>query len=206
MDLKSIYNTLLSFNLILIGTSFAMGQDTLLIEDFSTASGTTPPTGWTIQTAVGDPAVDVWHFDNPGRRTPGSPISSPFAVFDSDTYSNNGTAEAIYLVSPAFDATTDDDILLELFASGNPQFSHINFENNGNLEEHSKILNSGVSDSNIFRFYITDEFGSIINLNNINLLITLIFYEKENTSELIRGYIRYKMLIDKEKSEQEKKN
>lgn len=100
----------------------------------------------------------------------------------------------------------NDDILLELFASGNPQFSHINFENNGNLEEHSKILNSGVSDSNIFRFYITDEFGSVINLNNINLLITLIFYEKDNTYDIVRGYVRYKMLIDKEKSEQELKN
>jgi hypothetical protein len=96
-----------------------------------------------------------------------------------------------------------DDILLELFASGNPQFSHINFENQGNLEEHSKILNAGVSSSNIFRFYLTDEFDSIINLNNINLLITLIFYEKDNTYHIVRGFIKYKMLIDEEN---EKKN
>jgi len=88
-------------------------QTILLQEDFSSASGTTPPTGWTVQTSTGDPLVDVWHFDNPGRRTPGAPIAGNFACFDSDRYSNNGLVENVSLVSPVFDATTPDNIFLE---------------------------------------------------------------------------------------------
>lgn len=86
----------------------------------------------------------------------------------------------------------DNDILVELFASGNPDLSNINFSNSGNLEEHSKkITNNG---SNNFRFFITDEFGDTINLNGIDMLITLLFYEKQNTDAMIQSYIKYRLL------------
>lgn len=88
-------------------------QTILLEEDFSTASGSTPPAGWTVQTVQGDPAVDVWRFDNPGRREPNSPIAENFACFDSDKLSDNGLIEEVYLTSPVFDATTSEDIYLE---------------------------------------------------------------------------------------------
>jgi hypothetical protein len=91
---------------------------------------------------------------------------------------------------------SNDDILLELFASGNPDLSNINFENQGNLEEHSKLITS--SQNNNYHFYLTDEYGSRINLNGINMLITLCFYQKEDINRLIRGYIKYKTLIDQE--------
>jgi len=90
----------------------------------------------------------------------------------------------------------NDDILLEMFASGNPDLSNINFENQGNLEEHSKLITA--SQNNNYTFYLTDEYGQGINLNGINMLITLCFYEKENISRLIRGYIKYKTLLDEE--------
>ena len=83
----------------------------------------------------------------------------------------------------------EDDILLELFASGNPDLSNINFESSGNLEEHSKILKD--SQSNNYSFYLTDEFGQGINLNGINMLITLCFYEKNEISSLMTGFIKY---------------
>lgn len=86
-----------------------ISQTVLLSEDFSTALGSTPPAGWTIQTTVGDPVVDVWRFDNPGRRVVNAPISGNFACFDSDRYSDNGLAEEVYLVSPVFNATIADD-------------------------------------------------------------------------------------------------
>ena len=91
-----------------------------------------------------------------------------------------------------------DDILLELFASGNPDLSNINFENQGNLEEHSKLVTS--SQNNNYHFYLTDEYNQRINLNGINMLITLLFYQKEEVSRLIRGYIKYRTLLDMEKS------
>lgn len=90
----------------------------------------------------------------------------------------------------------EDDILIELFCSSNPVYSTINFDNSGNLEEHSKKLVGGLS--NIFNFYLTDEYGSRINLNGINCLITLCFYEKNNIDNLITGYIKYKTLMDSE--------
>lgn len=90
----------------------------------------------------------------------------------------------------------EDDILLELFCSSNPDYSTINFDNSGNLEEHSKKLVGGLS--NIFNFTLTDEYGSRINLNGINMLITLCFYEKNNIDNLITGYIKYKTLMDSE--------
>ena len=101
--------------------SFLQSQTILLQEDFSSASGTTPPAGWTQQTITGDPLVDLWHFDNPGRRSPASPIAGKFACFDSDKLSNNSQSEEVYLISPVFNATTTDKIILEFdqyFMSG----------------------------------------------------------------------------------------
>lgn len=86
----------------------------------------------------------------------------------------------------------DNDILVELFASGNPDLSNINFSNSGNLEEHSKKITNNAS--NNFRFFITDEFGDTINLNGIDMLITLLFYEKQNTDSMIQSYIKYRLL------------
>ena len=109
-NIKNLFT--LSILLLIIQTTIA--QTILLEQDFSTATGTTPPTAWTVQTTVGEAGVDVWHFDNPRNRTVNSPIVSNFAIFDSDNYSNNSLAEEVYLTSPVFDATTTDDIYLEL--------------------------------------------------------------------------------------------
>tara|TARA_R110000772_G_scaffold4999_2_gene17734 strand:+ start:477 stop:1310 length:834 start_codon:yes stop_codon:yes gene_type:complete len=93
----------------------------------------------------------------------------------------------------------EDDILLELFASGNPDLSNINFENRGNLEEHSKVLKNGLSNS--FRFHLSDEYREGIELNGINMLITLCFYEKESINRLMTGFIKFVTLhLSKEPS------
>jgi PKD repeat protein len=103
----------LSAILILNLQFLLQGQTILLHEDFTTADSTTTPSGWTVQTITGDPLVDVWRFDNPGRRIPNAPISGKFACFDSDKLSNNGQAEEVYLTSPVFNATTSGSITLE---------------------------------------------------------------------------------------------
>ena len=82
-----------------------------------------------------------------------------------------------------------DDILLELFASGNPDLSNINFESSGNLEEHSKILKD--SQSNNYSFYLTNEYRDEIYLNGVNMLVTLVFFEKTNIDSLLTGFIKY---------------
>lgn len=75
----------------------------LINEDFSTATGTTPPTGWAnIDSTT---SGEIWTFNNPGSRTLNAPITTPAAIFDSDNY-GSGSAEDAYLETPAFDAAT----------------------------------------------------------------------------------------------------
>lgn len=97
-----------------------------------------------------------------------------------------------------------DDILLELFASGNPDLSNINFENNGNLEEHSKLLTNNLT--NNVRFSLSDEFRKGINLNGINMLITLCFYQKEDINRLLTGFIKYVTLYLQQQEERRIEN
>lgn len=83
----------------------ALSPTILLSEDFSTAGGSTPPTGWTNNIIEGEAGVDVWRFDNPGGRTLSPPLTAPAAIFDSDALSGNSQAEDVALESPSFDAS-----------------------------------------------------------------------------------------------------
>ncbi len=84
----------------------------LINENFSTASGATPPAGWvsTDVTSVGM----IWRFNNPGSRTitGGTPgFSGNFAILDSDN--GSFTNENATLESPAFDASLPATYRLE---------------------------------------------------------------------------------------------
>ena len=103
------YFTLLAALILQFGL---WGQTYILNEDFVTASGTTPPSGWQNSTAAGDD-TDLWHFDNPGSRTINYPITAPFAIFDADSVSDNGLPEKVVLETPFFDASISNSILLE---------------------------------------------------------------------------------------------
>ncbi len=89
---------------LLCGLSTLGYSQVLINEDFSTATGITPPAGWTNVDNAGN--GEVWEFNNPGTRSLKAPISSPAAIFDSDNYGSNGTAEDADLVSPTFDASS----------------------------------------------------------------------------------------------------
>ena len=51
------------FNLLVFLVTNLYSQTYVLNEDFSSASGTTPPSGWTNTNITGN-STDVWHFDN----------------------------------------------------------------------------------------------------------------------------------------------
>lgn len=99
--MKRIY-TLLGC-ILLLQWSGSLSAQVIFSENFSTATGTTPPTGWTTTDIAGN--NEVWEFDNPGGQTFNLPITDPAAIFDSDNYGNNGMAEEATLVSPVFDAS-----------------------------------------------------------------------------------------------------
>lgn len=131
-------------------------------------------------------------------------ISGNTSTLLSTSVCNFQKESTIFLHSSCASNGGADDILLELFASGNPDLSNINFESSGNLEEHSKILKD--SQSTNYSFYITDEYRSEIFLNGINLLITLCFYEKNQISSLTTGFIKYiTMYVESLKQEAEEK-
>ncbi|NJL86170.1 MAG: hypothetical protein HC886_09605 [Leptolyngbyaceae cyanobacterium SM1_1_3] len=88
---------------------------TLFFEDFSSASGSTPPPGWTQVLLAGNPETDQWRFDNPGDRSfiGVDPLIDPVAVYDSDALSDDGIEESVALVSPIFDASAADGVFLQ---------------------------------------------------------------------------------------------
>ncbi len=79
-------------------------QEYLLNEDFSTASGTTPPANWQNIVITGQ-ADCLWHFNNPGNRTISFPVTSPFTILDAPLVSPDTTTETVFLESPSFDAS-----------------------------------------------------------------------------------------------------
>lgn len=86
--------------------------DVLLEEDFSDASGSTPPDGWTNNIIQGI-ETDLWRFDNPGNRSETESLPDPVAIFDSDAISLEGGFEDVALESPAFDASDTSTVFLE---------------------------------------------------------------------------------------------
>ncbi|MBW7912453.1 MAG: hypothetical protein H3C54_01820, partial [Taibaiella sp.] len=96
-------------NLYLMSLCLLLGigvkaQTTILSENFSSASGTTPPTGW-VQNFISGSTSNTWFFNNPGGRTLTSPISSPAAVFDSDYLGYYAYFHNVALESPSMNTT-----------------------------------------------------------------------------------------------------
>lgn len=92
----------------------AANAQVLINENFgTTATGTTAPSGWTIDNLLGaESNATAWNIEvNPAVGIDGNmTISAPaftgaFAIFDSDGESDDTTAEDTVLVSPAFDAS-----------------------------------------------------------------------------------------------------
>lgn len=100
--MKKIYSLLGC--LLLLQVTNDLSAQVIFSEDFSSATGITPPTGWTTTDVPGN--GEVWAFDNPGGQTLNAPITDPAAIFDSDDYGNNGMSEEATLESPVFDAST----------------------------------------------------------------------------------------------------
>ena len=99
--------------ILLLQLSNNLSAQVIFSQDFSSATGTTPPTGWTSNDIAGN--GEVWAFDNPGGQTLNAPISDPAAIFDSDNYGNNGLAEEATIESPVFDASVITGAILLSF-------------------------------------------------------------------------------------------
>jgi hypothetical protein len=84
-------------------------------EPFTTASGSTPPSGWSNNLISGSSSFDFFRFGqsgifnsvgNPGTRTSGnSNTAGTWAIFDSDNTSSGGGLENVALESPTVNTT-----------------------------------------------------------------------------------------------------
>jgi hypothetical protein len=84
-----------------------------------------------------------------------------------------------------------DDILQELFTSGSSDFSSIKFQNYSPIE-YSKVLSS--STNNVYRITLTDEDSRVINLNGLNMVMTLLIYKSDDINVMQREFIKYQLL------------
>jgi len=67
-----------------------------------------------------------------------------------------------------------DNVLQEIYTSNNTSFSNIVFQNVAPIQYRKKMATNS---SNVYRFYLTDEFSNKIFLNGQNMVITLWLYK-----------------------------
>lgn len=82
-----------------------------------------------------------------------------------------------------------DDILVSINSTTSINYSSIDYEC-PQPEFYSHVLNPNL---NTYSFCLTDESGEVINLNNLNLNMTLLFYKRDDIFDKIKSFM--KMLV-----------
>jgi hypothetical protein len=103
-------------------------------------------------------------------------------------------SEDVLLINSDICDNGGDTILHEIYSSGSPNLSNIIHECQ-DPEQNSRVLTT--SNSSVYRFFITDENGQLIDFNGLNITMTLMFYKKDTINNLIESYIKYKLLQNK---------
>ena len=121
--------------------------------------------------------------------------------FNSGTYSFNGNTltsvncinlqliNALFIHSDVVN-NKNDDILQEIY-SNNVDYSNINYQAT-QISAYSKKL--AIKQNSVHRFTLTDVDGNIIDLNGLDWNFTIIFYKHDSTFEMIRNYIKLKLI------------
>lgn len=100
-------------------------------------------------------------------------------------------SEDVILINSDLVKNGDNTILHEVYSSGAPNLSNIVHECQ-DVEHNSRELTT--SNSNVYRFFITDENGTILSFNGLNITFTVCFFKQNSYSQLIERYIKYKLL------------
>lgn len=81
----------------------------------------------------------------------------------------------------------NDNVLKEIYTNGNSDYSAIN-QSTSDIFAFSKELT--LKNNNSYRFYLTDEDDNIINLNGLNINMTLMIYKENSLSQTVLNLIR----------------
>jgi hypothetical protein len=87
-----------------------------------------------------------------------------------------------------------DNILQEVFSTQSADYSSIVFQQY-NIEGYSKDIVG--NSNNVYRFYLTDENSTGIDLNGQNFNFTLLMYKKNNVYDMIKQFLKVETLQKK---------
>jgi hypothetical protein len=73
-------------------------------------------------------------------------------------------------------------------SAGNSSFSNISYINN-QIEANSKDI--AVNQTNIYRFYLTNEDDEKIELNGQNIVLEILFYKEQEYWKMMKESIKY---------------
>jgi hypothetical protein len=105
---------------------------------------------------------------------------------------NFGAESTLFIHSDIAD-NGDSDVLQEIYAGNTQSLSYITYQCS-TPEMYSKALQT--NQSSLFRFSLTNEKQQVLNLHGVDMQLTLCMYKKDDTNELIRKYIQYKVHSD----------
>jgi hypothetical protein len=102
---------------------------------------------------------------------------------------NFGAESTLFIHSDISD-NGDSDVLQEIYAGNTQSLSYITYQCS-TPDLYSKALQT--NQSSVFRFSLTNEKKQLLNLHGVNMQLTICLYKKDDTNELIRKYIQYKV-------------
>lgn len=100
-------------------------------------------------------------------------------------------SEDVLLIHSDLCNNEGDNILQEVFSSSTGNLSAVTFENKA-PEATSRILTT--SNSQVYRFQVTDESNQVLDFNGINVCFTLLIYKNDDINDLITRYIKFRSL------------
>lgn len=105
----------------------------------------------------------------------------------------NFAAETQFFIHSDIADNGDSDVLQEIYSGNTPFMSYINYQCTA-PEMYSKAIH--FRQSSVFHFSLTNEKNQPMNLNGVNMQLTLCLYRKDNTNEMLREYMKFKLHAD----------
>jgi hypothetical protein len=112
----------------------------------------------------------------------------------SSTTVNFGAESTLFIHSNIADSG-DSDVLQEIYAGNTQTLSYITYQCTES-EMYSKELQN--NQSNTFQFSLTNEKKQLMNLNGVDMQLTICLYKRDNTNDLIKKYIQYRVSSEPE--------
>ena len=123
----------------------------------------------------------------------GFPVFSTTTFVDNELQSAisvNFGAESFMFLHSDIANNGDSDVLQEIYGGNTESLSYITYQCTA-PELYSKALQTNKSST--FHFSLTNEKQQLLDLHGVDMQITLCLYKRDNTSEMIRKYIQYKL-------------